>query len=64
VITSVNKKVVSPCMGKCALDENDICMGCYRLISEISGWLNKSETDKRSILAHCKKRKIKYLADS
>ncbi len=54
-------KVVSPCVGKCQLIENDICMGCYRLISEIGGWLNKSENEKSDIVIRCSKRKIKYL---
>ncbi|NQZ90060.1 MAG: DUF1289 domain-containing protein [Colwellia sp.] len=61
-ILSINRnKVVSPCVGKCQLIENDICMGCYRLIAEIGGWLNKSENEKNDIVVRCTKRKTKYL---
>ncbi|NQY89032.1 MAG: DUF1289 domain-containing protein [Colwellia sp.] len=56
--SSVNRqKVVSPCVGKCTLDENDICVGCYRLVSEISGWLDTPEHEKIEIIARCRKRK-------
>jgi len=54
-------KVISPCVGKCQLVESDICMGCYRLISEISGWLNKPESVKKEIVDRCTKRKIEHI---
>lgn len=28
----------SPCVAKCGLNHDDICMGCYRTIDEIVGW--------------------------
>ena len=28
----------SPCVAKCGLNDDDICMGCYRTIDEIVGW--------------------------
>lgn len=58
------KKVVSPCVGRCGLDENDICTGCYRLVSEIGGWLNKSEQEKADIVVRAAKRKSKSLEHS
>ncbi|MEX1032521.1 MAG: DUF1289 domain-containing protein, partial [Cellvibrionaceae bacterium] len=30
--------VKSPCISICLLDEEDICVGCYRSGSEISRW--------------------------
>ncbi|ACA87433.1 DUF1289 domain-containing protein [Shewanella woodyi] len=30
--------IQSPCVAKCGVNEDDICMGCYRNIDEIVGW--------------------------
>ncbi|MEK9767240.1 MAG: DUF1289 domain-containing protein, partial [Thalassolituus sp.] len=30
--------VTSPCVSICALDENDVCLGCYRTGQEITDW--------------------------
>jgi len=40
----------SPCIRLCALDDNDICIGCYRSIAEICAWGSASEAEKRVIL--------------
>ncbi len=28
----------SPCLGICALDEQDLCIGCRRTLEEIARW--------------------------
>jgi predicted Fe-S protein YdhL (DUF1289 family) len=50
-----NINVITPCVGQCALNADDICMGCYRTSSEISDWTNKSEDEKIDIVIRCKK---------
>ncbi|MCI2284581.1 DUF1289 domain-containing protein [Colwellia sp. MSW7] len=45
-------------------DQNDICVGCYRHLSEIIGWRDKSETQKKEILACCNQRKCKSITNS
>jgi predicted Fe-S protein YdhL (DUF1289 family) len=50
-----NINVISPCVGQCGLDDNDVCIGCYRSSSEISDWFNKSEDEKIDIVIRCKK---------
>ena len=52
-----NSKELSPCVRNCCLDANDVCVGCYREISEIIGWWDKSEVQKKEILALCEQRK-------
>ena len=42
--------IASPCVSVCALDENDICMGCYRSATEITDWFMASDEDKRAIM--------------
>lgn len=42
--------VSSPCVYICALDDNDICMGCYRSAEEITQWGRYSDAEKRAVL--------------
>jgi len=41
---------LSPCISVCMLDENDICIGCFRSADEITDWLMASAEEKREIL--------------
>ncbi|WOJ96269.1 DUF1289 domain-containing protein [Congregibacter brevis] len=47
----------SPCVSICALDENDICMGCYRSAEEITDWFMASAAQKREMLDRAKERR-------
>ncbi|UGA56132.1 DUF1289 domain-containing protein [Vibrio sp. VB16] len=40
----------SPCIRHCCLDEEDICLGCHRSLSEIMQWSESSNESKRHIL--------------
>ncbi len=42
--------VKSPCISICALDENDICMGCYRSAEEITDWFMATDEQKHEVL--------------
>lgn len=42
--------VHSPCVSICVLDENDICIGCYRSGREISDWGKYDNEAKRKVL--------------
>lgn len=48
--------VPSPCIRNCCLDEDDVCTGCNRTISEIVDWSDASDSGKREILARCQLR--------
>ncbi len=41
----------SPCIGICALDEEDLCLGCRRHIGEIAAWSRLDAEQRRRILA-------------
>ncbi|PIE20752.1 MAG: Fe-S oxidoreductase [Neptuniibacter caesariensis] len=41
--------VRSPCVGVCALDENDICIACHRTGIEIGEWGVYSNEEKAAI---------------
>jgi predicted Fe-S protein YdhL (DUF1289 family) len=40
----------SPCISVCVLDEQDICMGCYRSSAEITDWFMATAEQKQEIL--------------
>jgi len=44
-------RVQSPCVEICALDDKDMCIGCYRTANEIIEWFSASDERKREILA-------------
>ena len=41
---------LSPCIGICRLDAEDICLGCERSMAEIRSWGLLSRTQQRKIL--------------
>ena len=47
----------SPCISVCALDENDVCLGCYRTAGEITDWFMADATEKRAILTRAEARR-------
>ena len=53
--------VSSPCVNVCALDENDICIGCHRSAVEIGRWTQMTDTEKREVLVNVSQREEKYL---
>ena len=62
----MNKKkrnmIISPCVGICALNNEDVCVGCYRTGVEISNWGDMAESEKRNILELVKEReKLSYI---
>ncbi len=42
--------VESPCIDLCTLDDDDICVGCFRSIDEICAWACATNEQRRSIL--------------
>ena len=44
---------ISPCVGNCCLDLDDICLGCYRSMQEILDWHQADEAQRKQILMRC-----------
>lgn len=53
---SVAEQVPSPCVAICALDEDDVCVGCFRTGREISYWGRLSVQQQREVLRRCQLR--------
>lgn len=45
--------VASPCVSICALDEDDVCVGCFRTGMEISHWGRMDANRQREVLRRC-----------
>ena len=52
-----SQAIQSPCVGKCCLNESDVCLGCFRQLDEITHWQSYTETEKQQILNNIKQRK-------
>jgi predicted Fe-S protein YdhL (DUF1289 family) len=48
--------VKSPCIAVCALDENDLCIGCYRTGQEITDWGEMDNLKKYEVMKKVAKR--------
>jgi predicted Fe-S protein YdhL (DUF1289 family) len=48
--------VKSPCIAVCALDENDVCIGCYRTGEEITQWGEMDNQKKSEVMKDVVKR--------
>ena len=48
--------VPSPCVSICALDADDICVGCHRSGLEIARWSQMSADEKRAVLKNVAER--------
>jgi len=53
----MDKKINSPCVRHCCLDDNDVCLGCFRSLEEIKQWQAASKKQKRIILTKVASRK-------
>lgn len=49
--------MLSPCIRNCTLNEEDVCVGCGRLLTEITAWASYTDEEREVTLVSCKKRK-------
>jgi predicted Fe-S protein YdhL (DUF1289 family) len=50
------RNIPSPCVRRCCLDENDVCLGCHRSMAEIMRWNEADDAERHEILARCRQR--------
>ena len=50
------RPVASPCVSICALDDDDICIGCQRSVAEITRWVSMDNDERRAVLRLCAER--------
>jgi len=55
-VSDSDKPVGSPCVSLCALDEDDVCVGCQRSADEIRRWGLMDNDERRQVLRQCAER--------
>ncbi len=50
-IDTPEKPLKSPCVSICVLNDEDVCVGCFRTGNEISHWGGYSNDQRRAVLA-------------
>ena len=58
-MTDTTQPIKSPCIEVCSLNNQDICIGCYRMANEIIEWFSAPNERKREILASVDQRRSK-----
>jgi predicted Fe-S protein YdhL (DUF1289 family) len=53
---SSERAVASPCVHVCALDDQDLCIGCQRSVAEITRWGLMDNAERRQVLLLCHER--------
>lgn len=57
MMADVSSTIDSPCIGVCAVNADNICLGCYRSLAEIGAWLHLDDPARADVLANCQDRK-------
>ncbi|MBS8239797.1 DUF1289 domain-containing protein [Marinobacter lipolyticus] len=55
----VADRVRSPCVSICALDGDDVCIGCHRTGDEIMRWPRMTNDERQEVLKSVAKREEK-----
>jgi len=57
-------RVASPCVSICVIDQvSGWCIGCYRTLDEIAGWIDLSTAERSAIVAKLAQRRALHVAD-
>ena len=52
----MNDRPASPCVSICALDNDDVCIGCFRTGGEISYWGLLPPVQQHEVISRCAQR--------
>lgn len=55
-----SSEIESPCVRNCCLNENNVCLGCFRTVTEIMEWGPASGEERRTILVKAMRRRHLY----
>lgn len=50
------RRVASPCVSVCLLNESDVCVGCYRNADEITDWVTLDDSAREQVVERCRER--------
>ena len=52
LFSNVSPAVPSPCISTCRLDEQKVCLGCFRHVEDIREWRSADDPRRRQICAN------------
>lgn len=55
--SNINPAVESPCVSLCKLDDERVCMGCFRHVEDIREWRSADDQRRREIKAQAEQRR-------
>lgn len=45
------RSIKTPCVQVCAIDpDSDLCLGCFRSLAEIAGWVRLTDAERDAVL--------------
>jgi len=56
-MTDTELFIESPCLDTCCLDDDEICLGCFRSLEEIKQWSNATNQERLAVLHNCSRRR-------
>lgn len=56
----VENLIQSPCIRNCCLNEEDICVGCFRSLPEVVGWTGFDDALRQQVLNNAEDRRVAY----
>jgi len=57
LFSNVSPAVPSPCISTCRLDEQKVCIGCFRHVEDIREWRAADDNRRREIVAGAEQRR-------
>ena len=52
-----DENLASPCIRICCLDEQNVCLGCFRTLDEIKDWTSTDKSARALVLQRCAQRR-------
>ncbi|KPX20390.1 Uncharacterized protein ALO36_04226 [Pseudomonas syringae pv. tomato] len=57
LFSNVSPAVASPCVSLCRLDEQKVCLGCFRHVEDIREWRSADDDRRRQIRLNADQRR-------
>lgn len=52
-----SSRIASPCVRNCCLNEDDVCLGCFRSLAEILQWSEADDALRQRFLCNAAQRR-------
>lgn len=49
---------ISPCVRNCCLNDDDVCLGCFRTLQEICQWSQADHETRLQVLRNAEQRRL------